>query len=272
MTPLWIGGAPGCGKSTVARTLARRHGLRWYNADTRAWAHRDAARRGGDPDAERFERLDPAERWRRPVPELLRMSLHHVRGPMTAADVRALPEPITIAEGTTVTPVVAGTDPAVWLLASRETRAVRLSGRGLNPGQLALYLELGDVIATEVADAGAPRLLVDELDVAAVTAAVERLFAARLAIGPTARTTAERAELAAWANAAIVEQCRPAVGHGDDRGHDARVRLRVRRVRLPGRGAVACRRLRVTAAGRGPLRRRSRGRERHRLMPPCLLS
>lgn len=163
MTPLWIGGAPGCGKSTVARTLARRHGLRWYNADTRTWAHRDAALRAGDPDAELFERLDPAERWRRPVPELLRMSLHHVRGPMTATEVRALPAPITLAEGTTVTPAVTGTDPAVWLLASRATRTDRLSGRGLNPGQLALYLELGEVIAAEAAAARVPVLTVDDL-------------------------------------------------------------------------------------------------------------
>lgn len=212
MTPLWIGGAPGCGKSTVARTLARRHGLRWYNADTRTWAHRDAALRAGDPDAELFERLDPAERWRRPVPELLRMSLHHVRGPMTATEVRALPAPITLAEGTTVTPAVTGTDPAVWLLASRATRTDRLSGRGLNPGQLALYLELGEVIAAEAAAARVPVLTVDDLGPGEVLTAVERLFAARLALGPTARTAAERRELARQANLAIVEQCRGFAG------------------------------------------------------------
>jgi adenylate kinase family enzyme len=41
---LWIGGPPGAGKSTVARHLARRRGLRWYQADTHTWTHRDRAR------------------------------------------------------------------------------------------------------------------------------------------------------------------------------------------------------------------------------------
>lgn len=136
------------------------------------------------------------------------MSLHHVRGPMVAADVRALPAPLTLAEGTTVTPAVTGADPAVWLLASRATRTDRLTGRGLNPGQLALYLELGEVIAAEAAAARVPVLMVDDLDVDAVVAAVERLFAGRVAVGPTARTAAERAALARQANLAIVKQCR----------------------------------------------------------------
>lgn len=208
MRPLWIGGQAGCGKSTVARILARRHGLRWYNADTRTWAHRDRALRAGDPDARRFEELDPVERWRRPMPELLRMSLHHVRGPIVAEDVRALPAPLTIAEGTTVTPRVTGDDPAVWLLASRATRVARLAGRGLGDGQLALYLELAEVVAAEVRAAGAPVITVDDRDVAATVAAVEELFAQPLSAGPKAEGPRERRALLREANAAIVEQCR----------------------------------------------------------------
>jgi adenylylsulfate kinase-like enzyme len=37
---LWIGGAPGSGKTTIATRLARRHGLRLYSADTKTWEHR----------------------------------------------------------------------------------------------------------------------------------------------------------------------------------------------------------------------------------------
>lgn len=40
---LWIGGPPGTGKTAIATRIARRHGLRWYGADTRTWQHRDRA-------------------------------------------------------------------------------------------------------------------------------------------------------------------------------------------------------------------------------------
>ncbi|MGH3103589.1 MAG: hypothetical protein ACRDN6_05775 [Gaiellaceae bacterium] len=40
---LWIGGAPGSGKTRIAKRIARRHGLRWYNADAHTWEHRDRA-------------------------------------------------------------------------------------------------------------------------------------------------------------------------------------------------------------------------------------
>jgi adenylate kinase family enzyme len=30
---LWLGGAPGTGKTTAAMRISRRHGIRWYSAD-----------------------------------------------------------------------------------------------------------------------------------------------------------------------------------------------------------------------------------------------
>ncbi|GAA2246471.1 hypothetical protein GCM10010232_37080 [Streptomyces amakusaensis] len=100
----------------MARLLARRHGLRRYSADAHTWEHRDRAVAAGHPAAVRFEALSPAERWSRPPGELLAMSLHHERGPMIADDVRALPTvPLTVVEGTPVTPPAAGAH-ALWLL------------------------------------------------------------------------------------------------------------------------------------------------------------
>ena len=89
---MWIGGAGGAGKTTIARVLARRHGLRLYSSDTRTWVHRDRALAAGVGAARRWEALPVAERWSPPADELLAMALHHERGPMVVDDLRALPD------------------------------------------------------------------------------------------------------------------------------------------------------------------------------------
>ncbi|WP_425836010.1 hypothetical protein [Streptomyces fractus] len=205
---LWLGGAPGAGKSTVAERLARRYGLRRYHADTRTWAHRDRALAAHDESAVRFETLPPDERWARPVDELFAMSLHRERGPMLVDDVRALPPaPLTVAEGTTVTPEVARALPgraALWLLPTPELLEKRLLERELSPGPLALYRRLAQEIEDEVRESGAPFLTVD--GTADTTEEVARLWAAPLAAGPHAATPAERRALLREANEAVVAQ------------------------------------------------------------------
>ena len=212
---LWIGGASGSGKTTVAWRLARRHGLRLYSADTRTWDHRDRALRAGSEAAHRWDSLTVDERWNAPAEELMAMSLHHERGPMVVEDLLALPaSPLVVAEGTTLPPPavtdgIVERSRVVWLLPSPEFFDAQVARRGLAPGPATLYRALAAEIERDAVAHGVPVLRVDgSAGVAELIDAVERRFADHLAAGPRAAEAAERGQLLREANEAIVHQVR----------------------------------------------------------------
>jgi hypothetical protein len=204
---LWIGGPAGAGKTTVARQLARRHGLRWYNSDTKTWEHRDRALAAGI----RLPDRGPGLR-------------HYDRKPMIIDDLRSLPaSPLIVADGP-LTPSMADARPeilsqAVWLMPSKDVRYARLRIRhpdGVPSG----YLISWEPTVTQLEETTITTIAVDHLTVQETIGEVERVFAPYLAKGPTAASLTERRSLIRYGNQAIVAQCttpsaRPRATGGD---------------------------------------------------------
>lgn len=135
----WIGGGSGAGKSTIARRIAARHGLRVYATDD---AMADHARRSSKEDCpllHRFMAMDMDERWVHRHPVAMFETFPWFQGEgfgMIVDDLLRLPrEPGIVAEGfrllpRLVEPLLSAAAHAVWLLPTPDFRQAVFESRG----------------------------------------------------------------------------------------------------------------------------------------------
>jgi hypothetical protein len=135
----WIGGGSGAGKSTIARRLAARHGLRLYATDDVMSAHAARTTPEDSPMLHEFMAMTMDQRWVNRTPETMLETFHWFRGEgfgLIVDDLMRLPaEPGVIVEGFRllphlVKPLLAVPDHAVWLLPTAGFRQAAFSSRG----------------------------------------------------------------------------------------------------------------------------------------------
>ncbi len=135
----WLGGGSGAGKSTVARRLARVHGLQVHATDDTMRRHAALLSREEAPYLAAFLAMDPDERWSRRTPGTMLDTFHWYRGEgfrLVVEDLLALPpEPPVVVEGfrllpRLVAPLLAEPARGVWLLPTPEFRQAAFKSRG----------------------------------------------------------------------------------------------------------------------------------------------
>ena len=135
----WIGGGSGAGKSTIARRLAARHGLRVYATDDVMRDHAARTTPEDSPLLHAFMAMDMDERWATRSPDTMLDTFHWFRGEgfgLIAEDLRRLPPgPAVVAEGFRllphlVRPLLATAHHGVWLLPTPGFRRAAFESRG----------------------------------------------------------------------------------------------------------------------------------------------
>ncbi|MDG4834618.1 shikimate kinase [Solwaraspora sp. WMMD1047] len=135
----WIGGGSGAGKSTIARRLAARHGLRLYDTDGVMSDHGRRSTPETCPYLAEFIAMDMDERWLNRSPETMLETFHWYRGEgfdLIVEDLLGLPPgPGVVVEGFRllphlVEPLLVERRRAAWLLPTPEFRRFALESRG----------------------------------------------------------------------------------------------------------------------------------------------
>lgn len=135
----WIGGGSGAGKSTIARRLAARHGLRLYATDDVMSEHAARSTPEDSPMLHEFIAMTMDQRWVNRSAETMLETFHWFRGEgfgLIVDDLLRLPaEPGVIVEGFRllphlVKPLLAVPDHAVWLLPTAGFREAAFDSRG----------------------------------------------------------------------------------------------------------------------------------------------
>jgi hypothetical protein len=135
----WIGGASGAGKSTIARRLADKHGLRLYSTDeamgdrSSRWLPQDC------PNLTEFVKMSMDQRWVDRSPQTMLETFHWFRGEgfgLIIEDLLALPpDQGVIAEGFRllphlVKPLLHDPSHCVWLIPTPAFRLAAFESRG----------------------------------------------------------------------------------------------------------------------------------------------
>ena len=134
----WLGGGTGAGKSTIARHLADRFGLRIYDTDRAMGDHTARSSPGDAPSLQEFLAMDMDQRWANRSPEVMLDTFHWFRGEafeLIVDDLRRLPPEPVVVEGfrllpELVEPLLGDRRRGVWLLPTPEFRRAALEQRG----------------------------------------------------------------------------------------------------------------------------------------------
>jgi hypothetical protein len=135
----WIGGGSGAGKSTIARRVSARHGLRLYATDDMMSDHGSRTTPQDSRFLREFADMDMDERWVSRSPGTMLETFHWFRGEGFAAiveDLLGLPgEPGVVVEGfrllpRLVKPLLGTPEHALWLLPTPGFRRAAFESRG----------------------------------------------------------------------------------------------------------------------------------------------
>jgi hypothetical protein len=140
----WIGGGSGAGKSTVARRLAQRHGMRYCGTDESMSDHGRRTSAEEAPYMREFAAMSMDERWLNRSPEVMLETFHWFRGEgfhLIVEDLLAMPsDQGIVVEGfrllpKLVAPLLDDRSRAVWLLPTPEFREYAVDKRANATGR-----------------------------------------------------------------------------------------------------------------------------------------